>query len=84
MGDREAPYKQITFAVNQTFKGTSTATVRLATGFGGGDCGYAFETGQTYVVYARGEDDALESGICSLTGPASDPRSGLAILRNGS
>ena len=84
MKDRDLPYKQITFVVNQTFKGTPAPTVQLATGMGGGDCGYAFEAGQTYVVYARGKDDALEAGICSLTGPASDPRSGLAILRNGS
>ena len=83
MRDRDFPHKQITFAVKQTFKGTSTHTVRLATGMGGGDCGYAFEIGQTYVVYARGEDNALEASVCSLTGLASDPRSGLAILRDG-
>jgi hypothetical protein len=83
MSSRDHPYKQISFAINQTFKGTSVPIVHLATGFGGGDCGYAFEFGQEYVVYARGKDDALEASICSLTGPASDPRSGLAILRNG-
>ena len=82
MREREFPYKQITFAVNQTFKGTSTATVRLATGFGGGDCGYAFETGQTYVVYARGEDDALLLVLRGL-GVVGGRRSGAVLALAG-
>ena len=54
-----------------------------ATGMGGGDCGYPFERGKDYVVYARGKEGALVAGICSLTGLATNSRSGLAILRNG-
>lgn len=82
--ERTFPYKRVSFAVTETFKGTPVSRVQFATGMGGGDCGYWFETGQEYVVYAHGNEDALNAGICSLTDPSSEPRSGLRILRNGS
>jgi len=78
------PYKRISFNVHETFKGSSSRTISVATGLGGGDCGYFFDVGVKYVVYAYGPDSALGTGICSLTGPASDPSSGLADLRKGS
>lgn len=81
---RDFPYRRVTFAVTQTFKGTPVKMLSLTTGMGGGDCGYSFDAGEDYVVYAHGKEDALGAGICSLTGPASDPNSGLAILRSGS
>ena len=82
--ERSFPYKRVSFAVIQTFKGAPAPVLQVATGTGGGDCGYFFEVGQEYVVYAHGSENALGAGICSLTGPASDPGSGLEILRNGS
>lgn len=78
------PHILVTFYVLETFKGSSVSEVQLSTGMGGGDCGYPFETGKTYVVYAHGVEGDLGAGICSLTGLASDPRSGLSVLRNGS
>ena len=82
--DRDFPYKRVIFTVTETFKGIAAEEIELATGTGGGDCGYPFVTGEEYVVYAHGKEDALGAGICSLTGPASDPKSGLAALRDGS
>jgi len=81
--DRYIPYKRVTFSVLETFKGAPTKEVQLATGIGGGDCGYSFDLGQEYVVYAYGEPSKLTANICSLTGPASDPTSGLKALRKG-
>ena len=81
--DRDFPYKRVSFAVTETFKGTPESHVELGTGMGGGDCGYVFEPGKEYVVYARGQEGALDAGICSLTGPSSESRSGLQVLRNG-
>ena len=80
--DRDFPYKRVSFAVSENFKGSPVSHVELATGMGGGDCGYFFEPSGEYVVYAHGTEGALGAGICSLTGPASDPRTGLPILRN--
>ena len=78
---RNFPYKRVGFAVSETFKGPAAQHITVDTGMGGGDCGYFFETGQEYVVYAWSDEGTLTTGICSLTGPASDPRSGLEALR---
>ena len=82
--DRDYPYKRVTFAVTETFKGSPIGVVKLSTGMGGGDCGYFFEHGEEYVVYARGEESMPTAGICSRTGRSSDPSVGLQLLRSGS
>lgn len=39
--------------VNNIFKGNKTTqTIRIITGMGGGDCGYSFKAGKSYIVYA--------------------------------
>jgi hypothetical protein len=44
--------------------------IEIVTGRGGGDCGYGFQTGVDYVVYAyKNSDERLETGICSRTRP---------------
>src|SRR5713101_1070561 len=44
--------------------------IEIVTGLGGGDCGYAFQTGEDYVVYAyKNADGRLQTGICSRTRP---------------
>jgi hypothetical protein len=44
--------------------------IEILTGLGGGDCGYPFETGAEYVIYAYNNSDGhLETGICSRTRP---------------
>ena len=48
----------------------TTNTFELTTGFGGGDCGYPFQEGKAYVVFAyRANDGQLGTGICSKTAP---------------
>jgi hypothetical protein len=45
----------------------------VATGFGGGDCGYDFQVGTRYLIVAHkgSPDDRATTGICSPTQPAS-------------
>src|SRR5438876_5868506 len=44
--------------------------IEIATGMGGGDCGYPFQPGEDYVVYAyKNAEGRLETGICSRTKP---------------
>ena len=59
----------VTFNVQTSWKGISTTHITLSTGSGGGDCGYSFITGNTYLVYAWQSDsfDHLSAGICSRT-----------------
>ncbi len=81
---RNFPYNRISFTVIESFKGAKSRNIDVATGLGGGDCGSSFEVGARCVVFAYGTDDALGTGICSLTGPASEASGILAVLRNGS
>jgi hypothetical protein len=53
--------------------GIKSRRVYVFTGYGGGDCGYPFEVGKQYIVWAnRNEEWApgeLSTGICSFTTP---------------
>ena len=71
------------FAVLQPFLGVEGTEVEVATGMGGGDCGYGFRKGETYLVYAYGGRDGkpLATGICSRTTPVSDASEDLEFLR---
>lgn len=57
----------VKFKVNKSWKGIKTKEIVLTTGRGGGDCGYRFEVGKKYLVYAYGKTNELGTGICSRT-----------------
>ena len=48
-------YKIYTLVIENSFKVEKgvTDTIRIITGYGHGDCGYEFETGKDYIVYAK-------------------------------
>ena len=54
-------------AVTRSWKGISTSTTEVTTGYGNGDCGYPFKVGETYVVYAYGTPNDLNAFICTRT-----------------
>ena len=55
LGEKKLSYGQkvVQFTVEESLKGVATKTVDVVTGMGGGDCGYKFETGERYLVYAH-------------------------------
>lgn len=63
------PKRTVRFAVKESFRGTDEKVIELETGAGGGDCGYAFETGQSYLVYAYRDSETgkMSSNICTRT-----------------
>jgi hypothetical protein len=69
---------EVEFRVREAFKGALTATAAVHT-TGPGDCGFAFETGKTYLVHAFGD----RLSVSSLTQPklAKDAGRELAGLR---
>jgi 5-hydroxyisourate hydrolase-like protein (transthyretin family) len=71
------------FSVSQAFSGVEGAEAEVATGRGGGDCGYGFRKGETYLVYAfTGRDGkTLATGICMRTRPVSEASEDLEFLR---
>jgi hypothetical protein len=57
--------RTLTFEVDLAWKGQVTATTRLGTGAGGGDCGLEITEGDETMVFAYREDDGtLGSNIC--------------------
>lgn len=75
------PEYTVSFRDVQAFKGARAGEFTVRTTDSGGLCGYPFKAGERYVVYAREHRGAPYAGICSLTGPAAESRSGLPWLR---
>jgi len=61
----------VTFLVGSTWKGQVAQSVTIQTGGGAGDCGYRFEVGERYLVYAYGSAESLSTSICQRTRPLS-------------
>jgi len=78
------PQKRVTFQVAENFNGRSSRTIEVATGFGGGDCGFPFKEGHEYLVYGSHSpwSSSLQAGICSRTAPGESAAEDLEYLRS--
>jgi len=81
-------HNEVTFEVSEWFKGTSTATQKIYTGAGGGDCGFYFEVGEQYIVYATLDGvykelgtSKMQTNICDRTNKLSELAEDLSQLR---
>jgi hypothetical protein len=83
-GDSKFEQRLVRFEVAQIFRGELTAKAEIVTGWGGGDCGYRFNDGETYLVYAsrNKQDRRLHSSICTRTRPISQAAEDLDFIRN--
>jgi hypothetical protein len=77
------PQKLVRFAVSEAFRGISGSSVEIVTGNGGGDCGYPFKVGESYLVYSHSspQDNRHYAGICSRTAPLSEASQDIEYLR---
>lgn len=80
--------KKVLLEVAETWKGLSESQVIITTGSGGGDCGYEFQVGEEYLVYAQhssmyGDQEELVSIICDRTTELSTASEDLAVLGEG-
>ena len=67
-GEFKHEMRLVRLTVDQPIRGMQSTEVELITGWGGGDCGYAFKLGRRYLVYAyREEDKRLSTSICTRT-----------------
>lgn len=74
----------VKFRVDQIWKGKLRKELTLGTGTGGGDCGYRFEVGQRYLVYAYGSNEtSLSTNICQRTVPLKDAVGDIKLLGKG-
>jgi hypothetical protein len=63
----EREMREFLFEVDNIWKGPVPKRVFVLTRMGGGDCGYDFEIGHTYLVYAYGDDTQFGTNICTRT-----------------
>src|SRR5262249_35717662 len=72
-----------TFNVEMAFRGVNAAQVQVITGNGGGDCGYRFELGERYLVYAGFDSKTGTYGtsICTRTQPVAKADEDLDYIR---
>ena len=72
---------KLEFSVERSWKGDAGEYVDLFTGRGGGDCGYPFEQGTKYLVFAsRGKDGELVTSICERPAPIEQASETIAKL----
>src|SRR3989442_8132706 len=59
------------FSVTETFRGGAGVgqEIIVHTGVGGGDCGYPFKVGTSYLVYVLNYQTQLATSICTQTCP---------------
>lgn len=75
----------VRFSVTRRWKGVDTEEVVVRTARDSAACGFAFEVGQDYVVYASAEDEAgtLSTGLCDRTARVADATEDLEALGTG-
>jgi hypothetical protein len=77
-------YVAVRFKIEESWKVTLSKEATVFTGQGGGDCGYKFEVGQRYLVYAYRYNDAdLGTNICQRTASLIEAAEDLKVLGNG-
>lgn len=76
--------RRIAFEVSETFRGKPASVREIRTGYGWGDCGYPFELGRTYIVFASENDKNGEfvTGICAGTQELTENSGVAAYLRS--
>lgn len=73
----------ITFHVSQVWKGDVSHPLLLETASSSASCGYTFEVGRDYLVYAGGAPDRLEVSLCSRTQLLAGATEDLSLLGAG-
>ena len=68
------------FSVEQAYLGVAGSEVEIVTGRGSPDCGFTFQTGQRYLVYADRYKDKLITSTCMRTKPFNEASEDIAYL----
>ena len=79
-------YVSVRLQLENSWKGNSSKEITIFTGLGNGDCGYPFEVGESYLIYANSSDEnknKLVTNICRRTTNLSDATEDLKILGKG-
>ncbi|MBX7193741.1 MAG: hypothetical protein K1X94_16920 [Sandaracinaceae bacterium] len=79
----EPAQRRVRFHVTQSWRGVEHESVEIRTAAHGAACGYGFEVGQHYLVYAEGEAQDLTVSACSRTARTADAREDRQLLGSG-
>ncbi|MFC2106346.1 hypothetical protein ACFLS0_06320 [Candidatus Bipolaricaulota bacterium] len=72
-----------TFIVSLVWKGTLEQETVVRTTFTCCVCGYAFQIGETYLVYAYGDESGIRTSVCTRTKPIALAKDDLDVLGPG-
>ena len=75
---------KVSFDVSQSWKGPTGKNITVSTPRSGASCGYGFQAGQEYLVYARGDNNDLLVSLCSRTKLLAYASDDLSVLAEGS
>ncbi|MFX3634717.1 MAG: hypothetical protein ACE3L7_23025 [Candidatus Pristimantibacillus sp.] len=75
---------EVSFEVNQVWKGHVTPKLTVYTSQDEASCGVEFKQGNEYLVYAYASEGKLKSGLCSGTTLLTNASNDLVILGGGS
>ena len=74
---------QVDIGVNSPFRGVNGSAVTVVTADNGAACGYTFQVGERYLVYAhRTPDGTLEVSLCSRTIPLAKATEDLQFIQS--
>jgi hypothetical protein len=78
----DSPFMQVSLGVSRSYRGVQDKNIQVRTGLGGGDCGFDFEVGKQYLVYASADESGhLSTGICDGTALLEESHASLSYLR---
>lgn len=63
---------EVIFEVSQVWKGPEYTRLSVKTALSSASCGFEFQAGQEYIVYASGDEGGLETGLCTRTRTLAD------------
>jgi hypothetical protein len=70
----------VSFQVHKVWKGPDQSVIEITTALESISCGYEFAVGQSYLVYAYGEENGLTVSLCSRTNTISSASEDMQAL----
>lgn len=72
------------FQAHEVWKGQVSSSIQVKSAQSGASCGFGFQEGQRYIVYARDVGEGLEVSLCSRTALQAAASTDIAELGSGS
>lgn len=73
----------VAFHVTQAWRGVAQERIEVSTASSGAACGFTFEVGQHYLVYATSPESTLRVSLCSRTARMDDAGEDRQLLGSG-